>query len=127
MKKQIAKIQELMFFAQGASVASQESKGVSEGFGYISVNLSNIANELMELAGITRPEDERKAELMSRPIETLEFTVRTDNCLKAEGIYTVGDLAGTTKGDLLKCPNLGRKSLREIKDALTVLGLEMKE
>lgn len=59
-------------------------------------------------------------------IDQLEFTVRTANCLKAEGIETVDQLIACTAQELLKAPNLGRKSLKEIEDTLALRGLFLK-
>jgi DNA-directed RNA polymerase subunit alpha len=56
--------------------------------------------------------------LLLRPVDDLELTVRSANCLKAENIYYIGDLVQRTENDLLKTPNLGKKSLTEIKDVL---------
>ena len=56
--------------------------------------------------------------LLMRPIEDLDLTVRSTNCLKAEQIHYVGDLVQRSESDLLKTPNLGRKSLNEIKSVL---------
>ena len=53
-----------------------------------------------------------------RSIEELELTVRSTNCLKAESIFLIGDLIHRSEFDLLKTPNLGKKSLNEIKDVL---------
>ncbi len=63
--------------------------------------------------------------ILLRPIDELELTVRSANCLKAESIYYVGDLVQRTEVELLKTPNLGRKSLTEIKDALKRYNLEL--
>ncbi|GIX34016.1 MAG: DNA-directed RNA polymerase subunit alpha [Lysobacterales bacterium] len=63
--------------------------------------------------------------ILMRPIDELELTVRSANCLKAESIYYVGDLVQRTEVELLKTPNLGRKSLTEIKDALKRYNLEL--
>ena len=52
---------------------------------------------------------------MLRPVEDLELTVRSANCLKAENIIYIGDLVQRTETELLKTPNLGKKSLAEIK------------
>jgi len=60
-----------------------------------------------------------------RPVDDLELTVRSANCLKAENIYYIGDLIQRTEFELLKTPNLGRKSLTEIKDVLAVKGLSL--
>jgi len=56
--------------------------------------------------------------ILLRSIEELELTVRSTNCLKAESIFLIGDLIHKTEFDLLKTPNLGKKSLNEIKDVL---------
>jgi DNA-directed RNA polymerase subunit alpha len=59
------------------------------------------------------------------PVDDLELTVRSANCLKAENIYYVGDLVQRTETDLLKTPNLGKKSLTEIKDVLAERGFTL--
>lgn len=63
--------------------------------------------------------------LLMRPVDDLELTVRSANCLKAENIYYIGDLIQRTETELLKTPNLGRKSLNEIKDVLASRGLTL--
>ena len=63
--------------------------------------------------------------LLMRPIDDLELTVRSANCLKAESIYYIGDLIQKTEVELLKTPNLGKKSLTEIKDVLAQRGLSL--
>lgn len=63
--------------------------------------------------------------IMLTPIDSLELTVRSANCLKAENIYYIGDLIQRTEVELLKTPNLGKKSLTEIKDVLASHGLTM--
>lgn len=60
-----------------------------------------------------------------RPVDELELTVRSANCLKAENIYYIGDLIQRTENELLKTPNLGRKSLNEIKEVLASRGLTL--
>ena len=60
-----------------------------------------------------------------RPIDDLELTVRSANCLKAESIYYIGDLIQRTEVELLKTPNLGKKSLTEIKEVLAQKGLSL--
>ena len=60
-----------------------------------------------------------------RPVDDLELTVRSANCLKAENIYYIGDLIQRTEVELLKTPNLGKKSLNEIKDVLAARGLSL--
>ncbi len=63
--------------------------------------------------------------ILLRPIEELELTVRSANCLKAEQIYYIGDLIQRTEVELLKTPNLGKKSLTEVKDVLAKHGLSL--
>lgn len=63
--------------------------------------------------------------LLLRPIDDLELTVRSANCLKAESIHYVGDLVQRTEVELLKTPNLGKKSLSEIKEVLASHGLSL--
>jgi DNA-directed RNA polymerase subunit alpha len=63
--------------------------------------------------------------LLLRSIDDLELTVRSANCLKAESIYYIGDLIQRTEVELLKTPNLGKKSLTEIKDVLAARGLSL--
>jgi DNA-directed RNA polymerase subunit alpha len=63
--------------------------------------------------------------ILLRPVDELELTVRSANCLKAESIYYIGDLIQKTENELLKTPNLGKKSLTEIKDVLASRGLSL--
>jgi DNA-directed RNA polymerase subunit alpha len=63
--------------------------------------------------------------VLLRPVDDLELTVRSANCLKAENIYFIGDLIQRTEIELLKTPNLGKKSLTEIKDVLAKHGLSL--
>jgi DNA-directed RNA polymerase subunit alpha len=63
--------------------------------------------------------------ILLRPVDDLELTVRSANCLKAENIYYIGDLIQRTEVELLKTPNLGKKSLTEIKDILASHGLSL--
>jgi len=76
---------------------------------------------------IAEPE-EKESEIdpiLLRPVDDLELTVRSANCLKAEDIYYIGDLIQRTEVELLKTPNLGKKSLTEIKDVLATRGLSL--
>jgi len=63
--------------------------------------------------------------VLLRPVDDLELTVRSANCLKAENIYYIGDLIQRTEVELLKTPNLGKKSLTEIKDILASRSLSL--
>src|SRR4029078_6130746 len=63
--------------------------------------------------------------IFHRPVDDLELTVRSANCLKAENIFFIGDLVQRTEADWLKTPNLGKKSLTEIKNVLMAHGLAL--
>lgn len=70
-------------------------------------------------------EEESFDPVLLRPVDDLELTVRSANCLKAENIFYIGDLIQRTEVELLKTPNLGKKSLTEIKDVLALKGLSL--
>ena len=82
-----------------------------------------------DLQGTDQPATERSSPqvdpILLRPVDDLELTVRSANCLKAENIYYIGDLIQRTETELLKTPNLGRKSLNEIKEVLASRGLSL--
>ena len=82
-----------------------------------------------QLEGTTLPTEQPKSPsvdpILLRPVDDLELTVRSANCLKAENIYYIGDLIQRTETELLKTPNLGRKSLNEIKEVLASRGLTL--
>lgn len=82
-----------------------------------------------ELEGTASPVEHQKSvqvdPLLLRPVDDLELTVRSANCLKAENIYYIGDLIQRTENELLKTPNLGRKSLNEIKEVLAARDLTL--
>lgn len=94
---------------------------------------ANILHEQLSIFVDLSSKDEgavEKAEaevdpILLRPIDDLELTVRSANCLKAENIYYIGDLIQRTEVELLKTPNLGKKSLTEIKDVLAQQGLSL--
>lgn len=71
------------------------------------------------------PEEPAVDPILLRPVDDLELTVRSANCLKAENINYIGDLIQRTENELLKTPNLGRKSLNEIKEVLASRGLTL--
>ncbi len=74
---------------------------------------------------VEQPEAPQVDPRLLRPVDDLELTVRSANCLKAENIYYIGDLIQRTETELLKTPNLGRKSLNEIKEVLASRGLTL--
>ncbi|MFT7266888.1 MAG: DNA-directed RNA polymerase subunit alpha [Porticoccus sp.] len=81
----------------------------------------------LQSEGAALPEEEEDPvdPVLLRPVDDLELTVRSANCLKAENIYYIGDLVQRAEVDLLKTPNLGKKSLTEIKDVLASRGLSL--
>ena len=91
--------------------------------------LAEQLDAFVELRDISEPvEKEDKPEfdpILLRPVDDLELTVRSANCLKAEAIQYIGDLVQRTEVELLKTPNLGKKSLTEIKDVLASRGLSL--
>jgi DNA-directed RNA polymerase subunit alpha len=95
------------------------------------VELFGLARELnLEAEGIDigpSPADAFVAEQLNLPIEQLELTVRSYNCLKREGIHTVGELLGRSEADLLDIRNFGAKSIDEVKAKLVQLGLALKD
>ncbi|GAP36388.1 DNA-directed RNA polymerase subunit alpha [Piscinibacter sakaiensis] len=82
------------------------------------IDLNNLPGKPRETASTIDP-------ILLRPVDELELTVRSANCLKAENIYYIGDLIQRTETELLKTPNLGRKSLNEIKEVLASRGLTL--
>ena len=74
---------------------------------------------------VEQPKTPQVDPILLRPVDDLELTVRSANCLKAENIYYIGDLIQRTETELLKTPNLGRKSLNEIKEVLASRGLTL--
>jgi DNA-directed RNA polymerase subunit alpha len=93
--------------------------------------LFGLARELDEQAeGIEvgpSPQDQALAADMALPIEEMDLTVRSYNCLKREGIHTVGELIGRSEADLLDIRNFGAKSIDEVKVKLHEMGLALKD
>lgn len=91
--------------------------------------LSNQLEAFIDLKDISEPiiqeEKPEFAPVLLRPVDDLELTVRSANCLKAESIHYIGDLVQRTEVELLKTPNLGKKSLTEIKDVLASRNLAL--
>jgi DNA-directed RNA polymerase subunit alpha len=87
------------------------------------VNLDELPGAVSEAGG--RQAAPQVDPILLRPVDDLELTVRSANCLKAENIYYIGDLIQRTEVELLKTPNLGKKSLTEIKDVLVTRGLSL--
>jgi DNA-directed RNA polymerase subunit alpha len=95
------------------------------------VELFGLARELnLDAEGIEigpSPTDQALAEDLALPIEELDLTVRSYNCLKREGIATVGELVGRSEADLLDIRNFGAKSIDEVKAKLATMGLALKD
>ncbi|HHT13571.1 MAG TPA: DNA-directed RNA polymerase subunit alpha [Propionibacterium sp.] len=95
------------------------------------VELFGLARELnVEAEGIEigpSPVDEQIAESLNLPVEDLELSVRSYNCLKREGIHTVGELVARSEEDLLDIRNFGSKSIDEVRDTLANLGLSLRD
>lgn len=91
--------------------------------------LAEQLEAFVDLRDVRQPEvKEDKPEfdpILLRPVDDLELTVRSANCLKAEAVHYIGDLVQRTEVELLKTPNLGKKSLTEIKDVLASRGLSL--
>jgi len=86
---------------------------------FVSLDSSPVSQEKSE------PVEPQVDPILLRPVDDLELTVRSANCLKAENIFLIGDLIQRTEVELLKTPNLGKKSLTEIKDVLATRGLSL--
>ena len=82
-------------------------------------------NELPDFNAPVQRSAQQFDPILLRPVDELELTVRSANCLKAENIYYIGDLIQRSENELLKTPNLGRKSLNEIKEVLASRGLTL--
>ena len=95
------------------------------------VELFGLARELnVEAEGIDigpSPVDEQLAQDLALPVEDLQLTVRSYNCLKREGIHTVGELISRSEQDLLDIRNFGSKSIDEVKAKLVEMGLSLKD
>ena len=100
--------------------AVREAAGILRSQLAIFVDLE--AEEEIETSAAKEPEIDP---ILLRPVDDLELTVRSANCLKAECIYLIGDLIQRKEVELLKTPNLGKKSLTEIKDVLALRGLSL--
>ena len=91
----------------------------------ITITLSSIA-EIAELRQLLNQLPDKLEVDTSASLDSLDLTIRTSNCLKAEAVETIGQLLTLSANDLLKIPNLGRLSLMEIRTKLGALGLRLK-
>src|SRR5215204_6315643 len=109
-----------------------ETNGVIEPEEAVRYSASVLVDQLSVFASLQSTSEERVESaqpqvdpILLQPVDDLELTVRSANCLKAENIYYIGDLIQRTENELLKTPNLGRKSLNEIKEVLASRGLTL--
>lgn len=109
-----------------------ETNGSVEPEEAISMAAQILQNQLAVFFNLTieepekpEPEEPEIDPELLRPVDDLELTVRSANCLKAEQVYYIGDLVQKTETELLKTPNLGKKSLTEIKDILGTRGFTL--
>lgn len=86
------------------------------------VDFEKVKDQVLEEVVV---EEQTFDPVLLRPVDDLELTVRSANCLKAENIFYIGDLIQRTEVELLRTPNLGKKSLTEIKDILAIKGLSL--
>lgn len=73
----------------------------------------------------TLESEEKKTDVLALPLTDIYLSVRSENCLKAENVKTVGDLVKLSRNNLLAVKNLGRKSIREIEEVLAEYGLKL--
>ncbi len=109
-----------------------ETNGIIEPEEAVRYSASVLVDQLSVFASLQSTSEERVESqqpqvdpILLQPVDDLELTVRSANCLKAENIYYIGDLIQRTENELLKTPNLGRKSLNEIKEVLASKGLTL--
>lgn len=112
--------------------AIEAMKSIQNQEGMISVHnvalrAYGIAEKMLECRQTVLENWALKDAILEDGIERLELTVRSEHCLKAEGIYTVSQLLECTENRLLKISNLGRKSLKEIIEQLDARGLKLRE
>src|SRR6478752_2308546 len=107
-------------------------RGVIEPEEAVRYSASVLVDQLSVFASLQSTSEERTEAaqpqvdpILLQPVDDLELTVRSANCLKAENIYYIVDLIQPTENELLKTPNLGRKSLNEIKEVLASRGLTL--
>ena len=109
-----------------------DTDGTIEAEEILKISATILQHQLSAFAELGRLEEviEEKEEIkidpvMLRPVDELELTVRSANCLKAESVQFIGDLVTKRESDLLRTPNLGKKSLNEIKEVLASRGLSL--
>ena len=115
-----------LFNSEGTQIAFNDdaaAPGETLGFdAYLRFSFSTAGTYYLSVSNFNNTQFDP---ILLRPVDELELTVRSANCLKAENIYYIGDLIQRTETELLKTPNLGRKSLNEIKEVLASRGLSL--
>jgi len=81
--------------------------------------------DVVEVAADDEDTGDNVADLLDQPIDHLDLSVRSMNCLKSDNVFYVGDLVQRTEQEMLRTPNFGRKSLTEIKVVLESMGLAL--
>lgn len=98
------------------AMSREDAEGIIEAH-----NLQNFGDD--RFFTFIRQQEGRAMKLLNTPIDALELTVRSSNCLDGDGVKTIGDLIRKTESELLSIKNLGKKSFSEIKYKLNILGL----
>ena len=88
--------------------------------------MNELTDEAMNMEVMSEEEEDTTNKVLDMTIEELDLSVRSYNCLKRAGIQTVQELANKTEDDMIKVRNLGKKSLKEVKEKLLELGLGFK-
>jgi DNA-directed RNA polymerase alpha subunit len=114
----------LDMFAMEAMKAAIAQGGIVNTYG-LAMSAYDLANEMLKRRHLVL-EEIILGDTPSRLIDDMPFTVRTSNCLREAKIHTVGQLQQWTANELLKLPNLGRKSIKEIIDELQEIGLKLR-
>lgn len=111
--------------AMEAMKASIVNGGIVNTYG-LAMDSYRVAEEMLKMRQLVL-ERILLGEKPSMLLDEVPFTVRTSNCLRAANVYNVGQLQQWTANELLKLPNLGRKSISEIVYELGVLGLQLRD
>ena len=103
----------------------EPEKAVTAAAAILMDQLSSFADMSFQQTSAPVLEKPKINPVLLRPVDDLELTVRSANCLKAESIFYIGDLVQRSENELLRTPNLGRKSLNEIIEVLNNEGLDL--
>jgi DNA-directed RNA polymerase subunit alpha len=112
-----------MFAMEAMKAGIAHNGGINSHF--LALNSYNIAEEMLKRRHLVL-EQMLLGDMPSMLVEELELTVRTSNCLKEAKIFTIGQLQQWTENELLRLPNLGRKSLKEVIEQLQARGLKLR-